>query len=269
MTDYLHSAAMQVKSFGAPAGTEPNREEGFPQENPQEFPHQPAPALQRFAVPDTRPPRVSGPEVRPCSPGFTLVSGDCRVFAKEYAPKMECPNYIGDTDMILRYLFREERRNHITMPIRTCGIDPIVFENVEHLEDDEEGGGTVATNYFAIPDDNSGDEDANHVYELIEVDGNLYLSCMSECLDSDYLHRIITEATTTMRETGSYIFRMVGLRRLAVNDSDNNVGRLLETLRLNTFEMSALCTYMGDFGVEPSFEIIDGHQCICFRAGAR
>ena len=30
MTDYLHSAAMQVKSFGAPAGTEPNREEGLP-----------------------------------------------------------------------------------------------------------------------------------------------------------------------------------------------------------------------------------------------
>lgn len=196
-------------------------------------------------------PSATGDEV---NAGFTLVDGDHKLFAREYAPKMECPKYIGDTSMILDYLYREERKHKITLPVRACGIDPVVFEYVEHLTEGDE-----ATPYFAIPEG-----DNTHVYELIEVDGDLYMSCMSECLDPDYLHSIITAATTSMMETGNYIFRMTGLKRLAREDG-SDTGRLLKTLRLNTYEMSALCSYMADFGVEPTFEVINGNKCICFR----
>lgn len=262
MSDYLQQNDLKVKQFGPPAEAEPGAlAEG---EGSAQFPPQSPP--QALSLPNQRDRRTGGPLVQPCAPGFTLVEGDCKPFAKEYAPKMECPNYIGDTEMLLRYLFREERRNHITMPIRTCGIDPIVFDYVERLDNGDEEN-PQKTNYFAIAaeDADPESEGEDHIYELIEVDNNLYLSCMSECLDPDYLHHIITEATTTMRETGSYIFRMVGLRRLAVDDN-GGTGRLLETLRLNTYEMSALCSYMSDFGVDPSFETIDGHRCICFRS---
>lgn len=207
-----------------------------------------------------------------CAPGFTMVDGDCDAFAKEYTPQMETPSYVGNTDMILQYLFREERKHHVTMPIRACGIDPIVFDNAPRWSMKDEDDTSVETDYFLIDDgEEKTEESVEHLYELIEVDGNLYLSCMTECLDSNYLHQVIADATTTMRETGSYIFRMVGLRRLAVDEDTSSaegefpVGKLLETLRLNTYEMSVLCNYMSDFNVEPTFEVIGGHRCICFR----
>ena len=263
MSDYLHSAGMQPKNFGPPPTTEEAPEmEGELPVIPQSAQGSYPPPINVTA---TRGARDKAAQPRVCAPGFTLVDGDYRSCAREYAPTMEKLAYIGDTDMLLTYLYREERRHRVTMPIKACGIDPIVFDNVVRLEM-EEG---QPQNFFVIDEEygnaSEAQDSAQHVYELVTVDGELYLSCISECLDEEYLHRVIMEATTTMRETGSYIFRMVGLRRLAV-ESDNTPGRLLETLRLNTFEMSALCAYMGDFDIEPSFEIIDGHQCICFRS---
>ncbi len=253
MSDYLHSANRQVKAFGNPAPEETT----IPTVGGLDSVPEPSPVEQPLTAPAVR---SSMPQT--CAPGFTMVDGDCKPFAKEYAPRMEQLDYIGNTDMLLSYLLHEERHHHVTMPIKACGIDPVLFDHVPRLEMGEGQPQNFFTISEALPKE--GDEEVQHVYELVAVDNALYLSCVSECLDEEYLHTVIMEATITMRETGSYVFRMVGLRRLVMEPTEEKA-KLLETLRLNTFEMSALCAYMTDFGVEPSFEIIDGHQCICFR----
>lgn len=291
-TDFLNTKGRQVRDFNTPN----------PMPNPMATPvpgHMPGPgAVPKGEVLDAPTPTISnsapivnrarapeGPKykMRPmegpvCTPGFTRVNPDCAAFSKEYTTSMSKLIYIGNTDMLLKYLYNEERRHRVTMPIKACGVDPIVFDNVNTLKkgvDVQDVGDAVdEESYFEIMIPEETESDQRHIYELIKVDGELYMSCMSECLDSEYLHKIIVDATTSMREEGNYIFRMVGLRRLAIEegtttDDQGNVmykpGRLLETLRLNTFEMSALCSYMSAFQVDPTFEIIDGHECICFR----
>lgn len=199
-------------------------------------------------------------------PGFTIVDQDSAPFAKDFSPEMKVSRYTGDTNMLLRYLFEMERKHGITMPIQACGVDPLVFEFVERTKlETEEDDAVVTVPFFTIPGTGAEDEVA-HLYELITVDDQVFLSCASECLNAEYLHQIISEATTSIMENGSYIFRMVGLRRLSSEHATTEqAGCLLETLRLNTFEMSTLCSYMEGFNVVPSFEVINGHQCICFR----
>lgn len=110
----------------------------------------------------------------------------------------------------------------------------------------------------------SGEEQGMSVYEIIEVDGALYMSCVSECLDRDYLNSVLAEATTAIKSTGRYIYGMVDYRKLALVNGEPE-GRLLNTLRLNTYEMNVLCCYMGKFpGMQKTFEVIDGKQCIRF-----
>lgn len=280
MSDYLNGGDRQLKNFGAPAvadSTPFGNDAGLtptPASDPDpvfapggNFPPQPpAPAFEpEFPTSNsvTASAVADGVETEP---GFTIVEQDCTPFAQEFSPQMDLLNYIGNTNMLLQYLFTEERKHKVTMPIKACGIDPRMFEHVEYaveeLEDGEEGA-EEPTNVFTISVDVNGDAHTS-LYELITVDGSQFMSCMSECLDEAYLHQIIAEATLSMRESGQYIFRMVGLRRLAIDNG--TTGQLLETLRLNTFEMSALCSYMEGFDVEPSFEVINKHQCICFRS---
>lgn len=200
------------------------------------------------------------------APGFTIVEQDSALFARDMSPAMGVIDYIGDTSMLLQYLFRLERELGVTLPIQACGVDPIIFDNVEFTKvEGPEGGEPIVTPFFRIPGEGAEDE-PTRLYELVMIDGQKFLSCASECLNTEYLHQIISEATTSYMEEGTYIFRMVGLRRLPGGGEDTP-GYLLETLRLNTFEMSTLCSYMEGFGVEPSFEVIDGHRCICFRHG--
>lgn len=280
MSDYLNGGDRQLKNFGAPAVAD-----STPFGNDAGLTPTPASDLDPvFAQGGNLPPQTPAPAFEPefpasnsvvapvvadgveTEPGFTIVEQDCTPFAQEFSPQMDLLNYIGNTNMLLQYLFTEERKHKVTMPIKACGIDPRMFEHVEYaVEEPEDGeeGAEEPTNVFTISVDVNGDTHTS-LYELITVDGSQFMSCMSECLDEAYLHQIIAEATLSMRESGQYIFRMVGLRRLAIDNG--TTGQLLETLRLNTFEMSALCSYMEGFDVEPSFEVINKHQCICFRS---
>lgn len=197
--------------------------------------------------------------------GFTEVNVEnCGLeFANEWRPTMDTPDYIGETAMLLEYLKRQERLHRVTMPIKACGIDPILFDNVKLLELPEEKD-KQAPQMFEIPVAHA-ESDAVSAYELIKVDGNLYLSCVTECLDKDYLNSIIAEATAAVKATGRYVFQMVGFKKLALEEGKTE-GRLLDTLRLNSYEMSALISYMNQFeGLNITYQVINDKQCICFQ----
>lgn len=193
-------------------------------------------------------------------PFFTVVeiSDSGAGFANEWRPTMPMPEYIGNTSMLLTYLYGEERHHKVTMPIKACGVDPIVFQNVEILDT----GDDQQSRLFMIPVEGS---EQGPVYELIKVDGELYLSCMSECLDSAYLNSIIAEATSAVKACGHYTFQMVGFKKLALEEGEQE-GRLLNTLRLNTYEMSVLIAYMQQFdGIQVNFMTVGEHQVIDFK----
>lgn len=198
-------------------------------------------------------------------------------FAGEWGPTMDTPDYIGTTEMLLQYLQEQERLHRVTMPIKACGIDPIVFEHVADLN--AENGRPSASKVFAIRRANAkpasvveGEEgkedkvenDSTPLYELIRVDDDLYLSCISECLDNNYLGSILAEATACMKARGFYTFEMVGFRKLALGNGEHTA-RLLNTLRLNTYEMSVLTTYLCSVpGVDVHYGTIEGKACIQF-----
>ena len=195
--------------------------------------------------------------------GFTEVDVENHglEFASEWRPSMETPDYIGETEMLLEYLKRQERLHRVTMPIQACGIDPILFSNVKYLEIQD--GGSESVEVFEIPS-GSGESANTSAYELIKVDSNLYMSCITECLDRDYLNSVIAEATSAVKACGSYVFQMVGYKKLALEEGKTE-GRLLNTLKLNSYEMSVLISYMSQFeGITISYRIINGKQCICF-----
>lgn len=203
------------------------------------------------------------------APGFTVVDipDSGLQFASEWRPTMATPEYIGETTMLLEYLKRLERLHKVTMPIRACGIDPILFENAEYISTEEQGqaNADMHSKVFAIPPKNEGEDPA--IYELINVDGQLYMSCLSECLDSAYLNSIIAEATSSVKASGKYVFQMVGFKKLT-SEQDTKEGRLLNTLRLNTYEMSVLVAYMQQFpGMQVTYQTVDGKQCIRFDLG--
>lgn len=55
-------------------------------------------------------------------------------YAGEWRTTMQTPDYIGDKDLLLQYLYSLERLHKITMPLRACGIDRILFDNVNYLQ---------------------------------------------------------------------------------------------------------------------------------------
>lgn len=191
------------------------------------------------------------------NPGFTLLDKNCEDFAAEFSPRMETPRYIGDSQLLLSYLYKLERRFQLTMPIKACGIDPVVFEHVEFVPLSADADSAEATTFCM-------DVDGTKVlYELAKVDNELYMSCVSECLNPDYMKAVIQDATVNMVERGEYVFPMVGYREMSLQEGESTA-KLLRTLRLNTFEMSTLCAYMEGFDAVMSFEVLDGKQCIRF-----
>lgn len=202
---------------------------------------------------------------------FSLKSvqdSDWSSFAASWRPTMQTPTYIGETEMLLQYLHSMEVLYKVTMPIKACGIDPVVFQNVEPFADatgNNDTGPHANSVIFAIPDkDESGNVTESSAYELIEVDGDLYMSCTSRVLDPTYMTSVISTITSAIKENGQYVFQMVGYRQLALVEGETE-GRLLNTLKLNTYEMSLLCAYMKQFrDMKVSFGEMDGKQCILF-----
>lgn len=196
----------------------------------------------------------------------TFLAGDGPVFTKvetadkgagvvgELSLQMPRLRYIGETSMLLDYVRRLEKLHGVSMPVKACGLDPIVFAEATRGEGEEESG-----NSFIIKD-----ESEELSYELLSVDNGLYISCMTQCLNEDYLRSVLREATMEVAEHGEYTYYLVGFRELAKNEHEGTVS-LIRTLRLNTYELSVLCSYMEQSGAMATYGTTDGRQCIYFK----
>lgn len=186
---------------------------------------------------------------------FTLFHMDkVESFSNGWNPQMEEVQFLGQTDELLSNMRNLEQMYRVNMPIRACGIDPILFD---YLDYQEEGSGKI----FSIGPGESGK--SNPKYELVEADSELYLSCVSECVDQSYLNKVIMEATEAISKYGHYTYEICGFRKLY--NTDGGPGQMIYTLRMNSFEMSALCSYMAqNESIQTSFVEIDGKQAIEF-----
>lgn len=200
-------------------------------------------------------------------PGFSLtdVSDEGRRYHHEWNPDMNILPYIGNKDLLLNYLKDLEEKFKVTMPIKACGIDSITFTAVSYLPAVEGSDNKI----FSLP--NSEDvaitEEGKEptLYELISIDGALYLSCVSRCLDEEYLRSVLSEATISIKTSGRYLYPMVGLRKLALTAGQDR-GSLINTLKLNTYEMSVLIYYMKEFeNMNISYVKINDRQHILFE----
>lgn len=176
------------------------------------------------------------------APAFTVVDvdhSDIKAFAREYTPTLEMLSCVADVNMLLTYMVSTERRLGVTLSLRAYGVDPVVFE--EASRDTPDGEPKVV--FIKVPEKSSVDGYEGDIYELIDVDGVLYLSCVSESLNPDYLHQVIAEATEAVFTHGKYVYTLVGPRPLLMGE--DNRQWFTNTLKLNSYELSVLLSYMG------------------------
>lgn len=194
-------------------------------------------------------------------PTFTVVevaSDKVREFSREYSPVFDTVKCIADVSMLLQYMVATERKHNVTLSFPAYGIDPIVFEKAQ---DAMVGMPEDAPPCVIIPVPGR-DESAGEMYEMIEVDGALYLSCISESLNPDYLHQVIAEASEGVFTHGEYIYTLVGPRPLS-SDAGNQT--FVETLKLNSYELSVLLGYMSNVpGVDVCYGAYNGREAITF-----
>lgn len=211
------------------------------------------------------------------SPKFMFIDVDGSTvlnFSEEYNPSMITQNCIADKQMLLEYMVATERRYNITMSFPAYGVDPIVFDEVvlerQKREAVSDAEGDSADKFPPIVPINvkgrqtaEGQEPAE-MYEKIEVDNILYLSCISECLDKEYLHKVIAEATEAVYMHGVYIYTMVGPKPLTIDGEAQ--GEFIETLKLNSYELSVLVSYMQKIeGVKVYHGVFNGRSAIKFE----
>lgn len=195
-------------------------------------------------------PAASATETIDCAAAFAVVEVDretMSTFAREYSNLANPIPCIADCQMLLEYMVGKERSNGVTVSFHACGVDPVAFDQVAA----EAGEGVVP---IKVP---SKEEPA--LYEKILVDGVLYLSCLSECLNEGYLHQVISEATEALFVHGTYTYTMVGPRPIGTD------GHFMDTLKLNSYEMSVLMAYTDSLGnVKPRHCVENGRATIKF-----
>lgn len=155
--------------------------------------------------------------------------------AHGYSGDIETRSSIADTSMLLEYIIDTERKHGITMSFPLTGVDPQVFSDALQTQS-EEYAELTADRLIAL---HHGDEE--DIYELIVVDDVAYLSCISRTLNQSYLDSVITEVAEALYMHGEYIYTLVGPRQLSGTPVE-----FIETLKLNTYEMSILCRKFGD-----------------------
>ena len=201
-------------------------------------------------------------------PNFTTVGIEDSVlagFAKEYNPSLVTSICVADKQMLLQYMVSTERRYNVTLSFPAYGVDPIVFdEAVREAQSDTEHDESAPV-VVAVDFRRDGEAAENPpLYEKILVDGVLYFSCISECLDENYLHKVITEATESVYMHNQYVYTLVGPRPLTFDDKFK--GSFIETLKLNSYELSVLLSYMDKIsGVTITHGVFDGHSAIMFK----
>lgn len=226
-------------------------------------------------------------------PQFTVVdmgTSDLSNYTREFDSSFAMTNCIAEIPMLLNYMVKMERTFNITLPFSAYGVDTIVFDEVAIKQEN----GLMTVDVEVTP--TSGNDKHRAYYEKIVVDGTVYFSCLSESLDTDYLYKVITEAAESMFMNGEYIYTLVGPRPLmgrtmipaeqlasyqaVLEESKNNseegssevpqkpieVQQFIETLKLNSFEMSVLINYMHKLGdVEVTYGLYRGHEAIMFK----
>lgn len=197
------------------------------------------------------------------SPQFTVVDVNTEIlheYAREYEPNLAVKECVANIVMLLTYMVTTERKLGVTLSMRAYGVDPVVFE--EASKDTPDGQPRVVA--ITVPGKESTDGYEGDLYELIDVDGVLYLSCVSESLNPNYLHQVIAEATEAVYTHGRYVYTMVGPRPLANDGSGKN--EFIETLKLNSYELSVLLSYMNKLsGVHVSYGVYNGRSAILFE----
>lgn len=246
---------------------------------PQEFPTPMVPQIPQ-TVEEPRPVSPTAPIVQEASgafhgnsdtmPCFTVLDmeqGAITPFTREYTSALDMTNCVAEIPMLLDYMVRLEREFGVTLPFKACGIDTIVFDNAAVQQ---EGGPSTVQ----ITVDNGEGQKSDRFYEKITVDDVVYLSCINESLNPDFLHRIITEAVDSVYIHRQYVYTLVGPRPLngrtvSVKDGDGadvNKQEFIETMKLNSYELSVFINYMNSIeGVKVIHGTYDGRMAIMFQ----
>ena len=200
------------------------------------------------------------------APKFTVVSAGKESwanFSRDYKPaEMEQVPCVAETTMLMQYMVAMERHRATTLSFPACGVDPKVF--YEHKEKYNPDGPMVLE-----VDTGSADGATTAEYEMVEVDGVNYLSCTTDCLDPDYMHSIIAEATEAIYTHNKYVFTLVGPKPVESNMRGEGEPKVfVETLRLNSYELSALIGYMESItGVSVQHCEYNGRAALTFTRG--
>lgn len=173
------------------------------------------------------------------------------------AVRTEC---VANLDDLLQYMVALEQSSNLTLSFHAYGIDPIVFYEKLKQEGRDDGTLTLTLEY-----DNAEGEVVHSYsadYCALEVDGQLYLSCVSRCTDGAYLQDIIRRMFEGLQTSGIYSFQLVGPRTVVTTDEDY---RTVNTLRLNSYEMAVLANIAkNELGAVHRFDIIDGVTTMVF-----
>lgn len=179
-------------------------------------------------------------------------------FGKDVNSMMPVVNWVGDTDMLLKYIVDTQSNCRVTLPLRSLGIDISMFEYIN------------SENGFYIVGDQK--------YELVHIGEDYYLSCATAIINDEEVKAVLREMTSSLIQYGRYVLNRCcyriyeGKSVLDPEDAEttvrSNEGRhLIYTLRLNTFELRLICasaqTYEG-ITIRES-ENDSGQSCIVFE----
>lgn len=147
---------------------------------------------------------------------------------------MDTVDWVGSINYLLSYIVELQSTFKLTLPLSTLGVSTEMFRYVPR----EENG------LYRVGKD---------LYELIEIDGDFFMSCMTAPIDVDRFKSIVQELLCNMNEGGEYKLRRAGYRILTFAnnppadatgiESDVKDRALVYALNLNSYEIQALCRY--------------------------
>lgn len=191
---------------------------------------------------------------------------ECNNFVNGYDVSLKSIACMADSDLLSTYMTSMERSLGVTLSFEAYGIDPIVFDDLKKRQGVEDG--VVTINYPAeVDSDGVTTSLASAQYEMLSIDGKLYLSCVSDVLDDKYLKSVVAQGMEALTMHNEFIYTYVGPRPILVPvpGGTEYERRVIETLKLNTKELSILLSCMKSVeGVQYYSAMVDGHSCMVF-----
>ena len=190
---------------------------------------------------------------------------ECFNFVNGYNTNLTAINCMADSNLLSTYMTTMERNLGVTLSFEAYGIDPIVFHDL--LKKQNSNTGCVSINIPVGADaDGSPLEYIPESYEMLNIDGKLYLSCVTSVLDAEYLKSVIAQGVEALTMHNKFVYTYVGPRPIKIVGDDEEVENgVIETLKLNTKELSILLSCMKNIsGVTYCSSVVDGHSCMVF-----